>query len=169
MSKKKKDLLPKFEMILLLVFLLTIIIWVIPKCGRGSKASNRLPHTPGEVAQPDSMSMNPVAQDTSRHLVTEVQPQFSEHTKLYVTIDGLNVRTKPGLNSSIIDRLPLGEEVFFMDEVSDSTQQINLGDRIANEPWIKIKTPKGRTGWVYGAGVNYYKKKVRVVNKPAEE
>ncbi len=166
MSKKKKDLLPKFEMILLLVFLLSIIIWVIPKCGAGSKTPNR---PSGEVAQPDSTSMNPAAQDTARHLVTEIQPQFSEHTKLYVTIDGLNVRTKPGLNSSIIDRLPLGEEVFFMDEVSDSTQQINLGDRIANEPWIKIKTPKGRTGWVYGAGVNYYKKKVRVSTKPAEQ
>ncbi len=172
MSKKKKDLLPKFEMILLLVFLLTIIIWVIPKCGGGSKSSNRLPHTPGEVAQPDSMGLNAqnaAGRDTTRHLVTEVQPKFSEHTKLYVTIDGLNVRTKPGLNSSIIDRLPLGEEVFFLDDVSDSTQQINLGDRIANEPWIKIKTPKGRTGWVYGAGVNYYKKKVKVVSKPAEE
>ncbi len=160
MSKKNKNLLPKFEMVLLTIFLLTIIIWVIPKCGAGNKTNKRLPHSPGDVAQPDSMNAPAQAQpetDSSQHLVTEPQVQFSQYTKLYVIIDGLNVRSKPGLKSSIIDRLPLGEEVYFLNEVSDSTQQINLGDRIADEPWIKIKTPKGRTGWVYGAGVNYYK------------
>ncbi len=157
-KKKKKNLLPKFEIGLLLVFVFTFFIWVIPKCG-GNDDKNLPKHQAGEIAQPDSLpsqQTQQTKQDSTRHLLTEPQPQFSQYTKLYVIIDGLNVRSKPGLKSSIIDRLPLHAEVFFLNEVTDSTQQINLGDRIANEPWVKIKTPKGRTGWVYGAGVNYY-------------
>ncbi len=159
-KKKKENLLPKFEIGLLLIFVLTFFIWVVPKCGNNKEL---LPdHQAEEIAQPDSLppqAANPAhLSDSSKTLLTEPQPQFTRYTKLYVIIDGLNVRTKPGLRSSIIDRLPLHSEVFFLNEVTDSTQQINLGDRIANEPWIKIKTPKGRTGWVYGAGVNYYLK-----------
>ncbi len=172
MGKKKQNLLPKFEIGLLLVFVLTFFIWVIPKCGSEYKTTS-LPHRPGDVAQPDSLNRKTAEaanfqSDSTSTLLAEPQPSFSEFTKLYVIIDGLNVRTKPGLRSSIIDRLPLHEEVFFLNEVTDSTQQINLGNRIANEPWIKIKTPKGRTGWVYGAGVNYYKKKVKRPAQPTE-
>lgn len=158
MPKKKKDLLARFEIILLSVFAITFIIWVIPKCG--AEERQRTPRLTETEAQPDSLPQhaNQASTDTSKSLLAEPQPTFSQYTKLYVVIDGLNVRTKPGLKSSIIDRLPLHEEVFFLNEVTDSTQQINLGDYIANEPWVKIKTPKGRTGWVYGAGVNYYKK-----------
>jgi hypothetical protein len=71
----------------------------------------------------------------------------------------LKVRKFPGLKEEVIGQLPLYEEVTFMDEVTDSSYQINLGYEIADEPWVKIRTKKGTVGWVYGAGVNYYKQK----------
>jgi len=48
----------------------------------------------------------------------------------------------------------------FLNEVSDSTDIISLGEGIiANEPWVKVRHYKGNEGWVYGAGVHYYKMK----------
>lgn len=78
-------------------------------------------------------------------------------TKLYSTINGLNVRTKPSLQGRILARIPLYEEVSFMNEVTDSLYEIDLGEITPKEPWIKIRLKDGKVGWVYGAGVSYYK------------
>jgi Tfp pilus assembly protein PilZ len=69
------------------------------------------------------------------------------------------MRRAPELDAEVIDEFELFEEVFFLDEVTDFTQEINLGKQIVNEPWIKVQSKQGRAGWVYGAGVHYYKKK----------
>ncbi len=69
------------------------------------------------------------------------------------------MRRAPDLNDDVVDEFELFEEVFFLDEVTNFTQEINLGKEVANEPWVRIQSRQGRSGWVYGAGVNYYKKK----------
>ncbi len=79
--------------------------------------------------------------------------------KLYITIDKLKLRSKPGLKSKVLGELPLFSEVYFMEEVTDSIYTLSLGKEVANEPYVKVKTKRGTVGWVYGAGVNYYKKK----------
>lgn len=84
-------------------------------------------------------------------------------TTLFVTFDGLNVRSGPGINYGKVDRLKLYDEVVFLNEITDSTFQINLGSVTPDEPWVKIKTPSGKEGWVYGAGVEYFKKKLEGV------
>lgn len=84
-------------------------------------------------------------------------------TKLYVTFEGLNVRSGPGLKYRKVDRLALYEEVEFLNEVTDSAYTINLGQVEPTEPWVKIKTPEGKEGWVFGAGVDYYKRKLQGV------
>ena len=86
-------------------------------------------------------------------------------TPLFVTIDGLNLRRGPSLDSAIIMKLPLNEQVGFMNEVTDSTSQISLGTEIANEPWVKVRHKGGRVGWVYGAGVHYYKRKKIIIEE----
>lgn len=93
------------------------------------------------------------------------EEEEKEYTNLYVTFPNLNVRSTPQLKGKLIERLKLYDKVLFMNEVTDTTQRINLGDVVANEPWIKIKTPTGNEGWVYGAGVSYYKKKVEGVKE----
>lgn len=80
-------------------------------------------------------------------------------SKLYVTIDKLKVRKEPGLKGQLLGELKLFDEVYYMNEVTDSTFEVNLGREKANEPYVKIKTKRGTVGWVYGAGVHYIKKK----------
>lgn len=78
-------------------------------------------------------------------------------TVLYSTIDGLNVRSGPGLRNGVVARLPLYAEVEFLNEVTDSLYEIDLGEITPREPWVRIRLADGKTGWVYGAGVEYYK------------
>ncbi|MEL7163504.1 MAG: hypothetical protein AAFN92_22290, partial [Bacteroidota bacterium] len=59
--------------------------------------------------------------------------------------------------NGIVARIPLYEEVFFLGEVTDSLYQIDLGEVTPTAPWVRIKLKDGKQGWVYGAGVSYYK------------
>ncbi|MEY4936697.1 MAG: hypothetical protein RIS64_3056 [Bacteroidota bacterium] len=79
---------------------------------------------------------------------------------LYVTIENLNLRTQPNVSGKLLGRLKLYEPVTFLSEVTETTQQVTLANgEVTNEPWIKIRTQKGVNGWVYGAGISFYKKK----------
>ncbi|OAV43741.1 SH3 domain-containing protein [Lewinella sp. 4G2] len=78
-------------------------------------------------------------------------------TPLYSTIDGLNVRSGPSLKNGVLARLPLYGEVTFLNEVTDSLYQLDLGDFKPTAPWVKVRLPDGQEGWVYGALVSYYK------------
>lgn len=78
-------------------------------------------------------------------------------TALYSTINGLNVRSGPSMKNGVIKRLGLYEEVIFTGEVTDSLYSIDLGEITPTAPWVKIRLQDGKEGWVYGAGVSYYK------------
>lgn len=86
-------------------------------------------------------------------------PKEPNLSKLYVTIDKLKVRKTPGLKGESLGELKLFDEVYYMNEVTDSTYTVNLGKEKATEPYVKIKTKRGTVGWVFGAGVHYVKKK----------
>lgn len=78
-------------------------------------------------------------------------------TPLYSTINGLNVRTGPNIKNNKVARLNLYEEVAFAGEVTDSLYTIDLGEVSPTAPWVKVKLKDGKEGWVFGAGVSYYK------------
>ena len=78
-------------------------------------------------------------------------------TTLYSTIEGLNVRSGPSLREGKVGRLPLYGEMIFLNEVTDSLYEIDLGDITPSAPWVKVRLPNGKQGWVYGALVSYYK------------
>ncbi|WP_116128419.1 SH3 domain-containing protein [Lewinella sp. IMCC34183] len=86
-----------------------------------------------------------------------------KETTLYSTIDGLNVRVQPRLGAAVIGRLSLYEPVVYMNEVTDSLYQIDLGEVTPTAPWVKVRLRDGKLGWVYGAGVEYYKYKLEGV------
>ena len=169
-KKKKGGFRIKTEVLVILVFFLSFIMWAISKCN-AKKAEYVVPETEQtEEAQQDSIAESATAaQEPARpqseaaqaaaeapQTVTEIKTVYA--TKLYVTIDSLKMRSGPSLNSSVIKKLPLFDEVIFLNEVSDSTEIISLGENItANEPWVKVRHWKGQEGWVYGAGVHYYK------------
>lgn len=169
MTKKAKGLLPKVEFMIILAFLLSFAIMVIPKCG-----CKKQPSVPAEEAAGDQELISAAADtnaiatlpkvDSSKLVTIPVSPTTvtspaESFSRLFITIDGLNMRKEPGLKSEVIVKLPLYEEVYFLNEVTDSTTELSIGYQTVNEPWVKIRTKKGHEGWVYGAGVNYYKKK----------
>lgn len=87
------------------------------------------------------------------------KPEATKYTTLYVSIDGLNVRKTPGLKGETVAKLKLYEPVYFLNQKSEKTQEINLGYEKVTDYWVKVRTEQGKEGWVFGAGVNYYKTK----------
>ena len=163
MSEKKGSILPSLELMIIAVFFIGFAFWAINKCSdTQSKYINReerkrlrnLEDSLGrkiEAAKRDTPKTSPIASPT-----VSAAPALS---RLYVCLENLKVRKSPTTSAEILETLPLFEEVYFLNEVSDSTTTVNLGKQTVTEPWIKIQTRKGRAGWVFGAGVHYYRRK----------
>jgi len=117
MAKKKKSILPGLEIMIIIVFFISFMLFAIPRCNK---------------KQMEYASTN--AADTP------------------TTTDQIE-------DSAILNKLVLFEEVHFLNEITPFTEQISLGTTVADEPWIKVQTKRGGEGWVYGAGVYYYKRK----------
>lgn len=160
---EKPGLLPKVEIFVLGIFFIGFLMWAVSKCS-STKRQYRQQDAFEAAEQARADSMDRIVSELMP-LDTSIQPINPEPEVekvrvpvLYVTVKGVNMRTGPGLNHRIIGRLQLFEEVEFMGEVSDSTQEIRLGENlVAEEPWVKVKSRKGLEGWVYGACVDYYK------------
>ena len=107
----------------------------------------------------------PPGSNPSRPALSNQQPSPgapSSNTKsstLYVTIDGLKVRREPGLKGEPVAKLALYEPVTFLNKKTEWTQEISLGYEKVTDHWVKIRTQSGKEGWVFGAGVHYYKMK----------
>ncbi len=113
---------------------------------------------PASVPVPTTVPV-PVAPRTAAPATPATTPAKTEGQQLYVTIEGLNVRAEPNLKAKSFGKLKLFDQVTFLGKVTEDAQKLSLGTDEAEEPWVKIKTKRGTIGWVYGAGVSYYKKK----------
>lgn len=170
---KRASLLPKIEVIIIGIFFLSFVIWMVPKC---SATKEEYREAEVELAEEDALLDEATPKDTIVQEVAPVVPtpisrpaavpglggQQEQLTSLFVTLENLNMREEPRVNGKLIGRLSLYDEVYFMNEVTDTTQEINLGKVVTNEPWVKVRNKKGQVGWVYGAGVHYYKMKLEV-------
>lgn len=85
---------------------------------------------------------------------------------VYAWVDKLRMRSEPDTKSEIVAEIPEGGAMTFLDEKSDFTQQITLRGKAYDEPWLKVKTTEGKTGWVYGGGVKFYEPKVAALPTP---
>lgn len=83
----------------------------------------------------------------------------AKYATLYVTIDGLKMRKTPSLKGEVVEKLELYEPVSFLNKKSEKTEEISLGYEKVTDHWVKIKSRSGKEGWVFGAGVHYYKMK----------
>ncbi len=172
-SKKKQvegGVLPKIELLFIFIFFLVFITWAMSKCGsvqeeyaQESSNDSALVETTKvsekETEAKKELAAKPVetTKATSKAIV-----KIEKRTVLYVLLDGLKVRKGHHLDSSVVKTLKLNDEVYFLGETTDFKQKINLGDRVAFEPWVKVRAYTGHEGWVYGAGVHYFKPKVVV-------
>jgi hypothetical protein len=83
----------------------------------------------------------------------------AKYSTLFVTIDGLKMRKEAGLKGDLVAKLDLYEQVYFLNQKTEWTQEISLGKENVTDHWVKVKTKSGKIGWVFGAGVHYYKMK----------
>lgn len=153
-SQKKKGVLPRTELVILIILLGFFVLWSIKQC---SDSIQPIEETE-EVSKAESVDT--IGKEMFENKVDTVQI-VQEQTILYVNINNLKVRSEPSLNSEVLEELSLGSKVIYDGAVTDSIYTLNLGTREASEPYVKIRTWKGKTGWVYGAGVDYYQKKVK--------
>lgn len=180
--EQAKKMLPRLEVLVILVFFIGFLVWAISKCGSkkseleqtsmtvqvDSTKMDSTATTSGLPPVPDSINKvaptNPAAPGTTTAQPTAPGQQpaaavNSQYTRLWVTINKLKLRKGPSLDSASIAELPLFDQVYFLNEMTDSTTVLNLGYELADEPWVKVRTQKGQEGWVYGAGVHFHKKK----------
>jgi hypothetical protein len=93
---------------------------------------------------------------------SQLANKASQLRPLYIIVDSLKLRAKPKLDSNFIRYLEYDELVYDMGEQTDMTQTIRYSaDEVRTEPWVKIRTEKGEVGWVFGAGIGFYRKKRR--------
>lgn len=157
----KKSLLPRFEFLIILVFFFSFMIWAVSRCNSTKqKYEQEVAEETDESEDSPAAIMAPQPLRDTVPLKPLIEANVERITPLYVITDRMNVRAAPDVNSRIVARLKLFDEVIFMNEVTDFKEQIEIENVMANEPWIKVKTQKGTEGWVYGAGLSYYKTKL---------
>lgn len=135
--------------------------------GNPASGNGGLPQLQNQPAPQQSPATPPATSPGARPALSN-QPQApaaapaaagSKYSTLYVTIDGLNMRKEPNLKSGVVARLKLNEAVYFLNKKSEKPEEINLGYEKVTDYWIKIRTKSGKDGWVFGAGVHYFKMK----------
>lgn len=163
MSKSKKN--PRLELLVIAAFFLLFCVWAVSRCNdkRTDLRKKMEAEAQADLLQ-DSIDRAaallralPPPKDTTTPAAPKTEIIREQITPLYVVLDELNMRAEPKLNSKLLARLQLYDELTFLNEVTDFKQEINIGGAVFNEPWIKVKNKRGQVGWVYGAGVHYYK------------
>ncbi|MBK8556340.1 MAG: SH3 domain-containing protein [Lewinellaceae bacterium] len=110
-----------------------------------------------QVSEGAATASTPAA--TSAAPTARTPAATSDGTTLYVTIDGLKMRKEPGLKGDLVAKLKLNEPVTFLNKKTEWTQEISLGYEKVTDHWVKIRTKSGKEGWVFGAGLHYFKMK----------
>lgn len=111
------------------------------------------PTSPTTATTPGATSSN---QSAAAPAATGATPKYST---LFVTIDGLKMRKQPSLKGALVTKLDLYEQVYFLNKKSEKQEEISLGYEKVTDYWVKVRTKEGKEGWVFGAGVHYYKMK----------
>lgn len=149
--------LRRMDWLILGLFVFSLILWGVTQCGGDEESSAE-----GDTAVADSTLTGaaPVAATPSSPTNASNVPEtvYMERS-LYVIIDSLSMRTGPYLDSTRVDYLREGQELYDMGEITEFAQSIRISaDEIRTEPWVKVKTKKGKVGWVFGAGLHFYKR-----------
>lgn len=103
-------------------------------------------------------SKSKTAENDNKTVTEDTVKQRDEF--LYVWVDNLRARKTPGKDGEILVELRSGERLVYMDEKSSFTETVELRGHKYTEPWLKVKLPDGRIGWVFGGAVTNDKKQV---------
>jgi hypothetical protein len=162
MNTTKKN--SKLELLVITVFIILFSSWAVSKCSdKKQELRDKMAAEASEDRARDSIELaaqmakqapkkeNPPTPTTAENPVNE------KGTILFVVTEELNLRAEPNIKSTLIAKLSLHDELIFLNEVTDFKNEFAIEGKTYNEPWVKVKNNKGQTGWVFGAGVHYFK------------
>jgi hypothetical protein len=146
----------RLEVLMIFGFFGIIILWTINNfyapaekiAGKQEKLKTTGPKSTEESTE---LTPHPEKQLPPAHLPNE------KTTTLYVTADGLKLREKPLLSAKIVTKLALYQEVQYLNQKTEEIEEIVFGEQKIRDFWVKIRTEDNLEGWVFGAGVHYYK------------
>ena len=164
MSTGRKN--SRLELVVIGVFFILFSFWALSRCNnKRAEMRRQMEAEAQEELRQDSLDRAAAMarmlppKDTTQAAPAATAPQVIKEqvTPLYVVLDELNMRGEPKLNGRLVARLKLYDELVYLNEVTEFKEEINLGGVTYNEPWIKVKNKSGKVGWVYGAGVHFYR------------
>jgi hypothetical protein len=164
MSTGRKN--SRLELVVIGVFFILFSFWALSRCNnKRAEMRRQMEAEAQEELRQDSLDRAAAMarmlppKDTTQAAPAAAAPQVIKEqvTPLYVVLDELNMRGEPKLNGRLVARLKLYDELVYLNEVTEFKEEINLGGVTYNEPWIKVKNKSGKVGWVYGAGVHFYR------------
>lgn len=173
-SSKEKEVIPNMELILIVIFFGAFLVWTVSKCmvtqakyEKEAAVENPALNIDSIKLAKEKMRKDSIAKTKAKTATTKTV--LKEVSALYVVLDELKLRKGPNRDSAIVRQLKLHDRVYFLDEVTSFRERINLGNRIAFEPWVKVRTKTGHEGWVYGAGVHYHRESFEMMMEEEEE
>jgi len=92
----------------------------------------------------------PSSQKAIEHPITTNYSSF----QFITTVNELQLRTTPNIKAKVIDSLANNLILIGLGETSKEVSNIRLRGISYKEPWQKVKTASGKTGWVFGGGLN---------------
>ena len=75
------------------------------------------------------------------------------------------LREAPGEKSPELNQLAAGTNLVDLGDVSSFLSTVALKDTVRQEPWLKVATPNGLTGWVYAAAIKPLDKDSAAIRK----
>ncbi len=74
---------------------------------------------------------------------------YSDNIRYFSNVEKLRIRETPDMNGKTLGYLAMNEEITFLNDTSTRLFTVDNDVMQFNEPFIKIKTKSGITGWVY--------------------
>ncbi|MGB1120878.1 MAG: SH3 domain-containing protein [Saprospiraceae bacterium] len=155
----------QIERILMLALIGFFVFWMLRQCATAANSDkmqridNIEQTTPQTQVNNNLQPQNTQPTNSTVRRDTIIQTQYVQRpTALFVWAEGLKVRAEPYLTSSVVTTLPLNAQISFQGETSSFKQKITLDGIEYDERWLKVKTPDGKNGWVYGGGIRLYQK-----------
>lgn len=158
-KKKVKGGLRPVELIAIACFCIAGLLFAVSKCGGSTEEVN---DTTNNTAVNNDLQNNAnTNSDTVMYTQGREVPLQEKPSYLYVVIDSFKLRKGPDIRDSIMEYLRVGQEVIDLKQRTEKeeTFKIKQGLRPKTAPWVKIKTKKGNEGWVFAAGLEFYKSK----------
>lgn len=80
----------------------------------------------------------------------EAEPTVKLPTYVYPWVDQLRIRSTPGSTGTVLGKLKENEPLEYLGEETVEQHETTLRGKTVKAPWIKVKTAKDITGWVFG-------------------